>query len=105
MKILSCIKKEKLVKNTGPNELKFLFLNLMQYITGHKGLVLFFFFQFLFLLYFTLQYCIGFAIHWHETTTGLGRKDNLKERKKVKSLSRVWLFVTLWTVAYNLKKG
>ena len=23
---------------------------------------------FLFLLYFTLQYCIGFAIHWHEST-------------------------------------
>ena len=25
----------------------------------------------LFLLYFTLQYCIGFAIHWHESTTGV----------------------------------
>ena len=35
----------------------------------------------------------------------LDRKDNLKERKKVKSLSRVRLFATLWTVAYNLKKG
>ena len=54
MKILSCIKKEKLVKNTGPNELKFLFLNLMQYITGHKGLVFFFFFNFYF--YFILLY-------------------------------------------------
>ena len=30
-----------------------------------------FFFKFLFLLYFTLQYCIGFAIHWHESTTGV----------------------------------
>ena len=30
-----------------------------------------FFFQFLFLLYFTLQYCIGFAIHWHESTMGV----------------------------------
>ena len=28
---------------------------------------LFYFFNFLFLLYFTLQYCIGFAIHWHES--------------------------------------
>ena len=28
-------------------------------------------FYFLFLLYFTLQYCIGFAIHWHESTTGV----------------------------------
>ena len=26
---------------------------------------------FLFLLYFTLQYCIGFAIPWHESTTGV----------------------------------
>ena len=30
-----------------------------------------FFKKFLFLLYFTLQYCIGFAIHWHESTTGV----------------------------------
>ena len=30
-----------------------------------------FFFLILFLLYFTLQYCIGFAIHWHESTTGV----------------------------------
>ena len=29
------------------------------------------FFQFLFLLYFTLQYCIGFAIHWHESTVNM----------------------------------
>ena len=27
--------------------------------------------KFLFLLYFTLQYCICFAIHWHESTTGV----------------------------------
>ena len=26
---------------------------------------------FFFLLYFSLQYCIGFAIHWHESTTGV----------------------------------
>ena len=25
--------------------------------------------KFLFLLYFVLQYCIGFAIHWHESAT------------------------------------
>ena len=30
---------------------------------------LFYFILFLFLLYFTLQYCIGFAINWHESTT------------------------------------
>ena len=29
------------------------------------------FFFFLILLYFTLQYCIGFAIHQHESATGL----------------------------------
>ena len=37
---ISYIKKEKLIKNTGPNELKFLISNLVQYITVHKGLVL-----------------------------------------------------------------
>ena len=30
-----------------------------------------FFKNFLFLLYFALQYCIGFAIHWHESATGV----------------------------------
>ena len=35
-------------------------------------LVLSFFFSFFkILLYFTLQYCIGFAIHQHESTTGV----------------------------------
>ena len=29
------------------------------------------FFKILFLLYFTLQCCIGFAIHWHESATGV----------------------------------
>ena len=29
------------------------------------------FFSFKILLYFTLQYCIGFAIHQHESTTGV----------------------------------
>ena len=28
-------------------------------------------FFFFFLLYFTLQYCIGFAIHQHESTMGV----------------------------------
>ena len=27
--------------------------------------------NFLFLLYFALQYCIGFAIHWHESAMGV----------------------------------
>ena len=33
--------------------------------------IFFFTLKFLFLLYFALQYCIGFAIHWHESTTGV----------------------------------
>ena len=36
-----------------------------------------FFFKFLFLLYFTLQYCIGFDIHWHESTTGVRAIPNV----------------------------
>ena len=36
-----------------------------------------FFFKFLFLLYFTLQYCIGFAIHWHESTMGVYAFPNM----------------------------
>ena len=31
----------------------------------------FFFFQFYLFIYFTLQYCIGFSIHWHESTVGV----------------------------------
>ena len=27
--------------------------------------------EFFFSLYFTLQYCTGFAIHWHESATGV----------------------------------
>ena len=37
----------------------------------------FFFFLILFLLYFTLQYCFGFAIHWHESTTGVRAFPNM----------------------------
>ena len=30
-----------------------------------------------FLLYFTLQYCIGFAIHWHESVMGVHEFPNM----------------------------
>ena len=45
-----------------------------------------FFFQFLFLLYFALQYSIGFAIHWHESATGVhefpnGQQDEFSTAK------------------------
>ena len=36
-----------------------------------KKAFLFYFLKFLFSLYFTLQYYIGFAIHWHESATGV----------------------------------
>ena len=41
-----------------------------------KGIFLFFF-LILLLLYFTLQYCIGFAIHWHESTMGVHAIPNM----------------------------
>ena len=31
----------------------------------------------LFLLYFTLQYCIGFAIHWHESATEWSKPERV----------------------------
>ena len=37
----------------------------------------FFLIKFLFLLYFTLQYCVGFAIHWHESTMGVHAFPNM----------------------------
>ena len=37
----------------------------------------FLFIKFLFLLYFILQYCIGFAIHWHESTMGVHAFPNM----------------------------
>ena len=37
----------------------------------HQSTLFFFTLNFFFFFYFTLQYCFGFAIHWHESTTGV----------------------------------
>ena len=39
--------------------------------------IFYYFLKFLFLLYFALQYCIGFAIHWHESAMGVHEFPNM----------------------------
>ena len=59
------------VEETVIQEWRILNLTLMAlWPKGLSACFFFFFFKswFLFLLYFTLQYCIGFAIHWHVST-------------------------------------
>ena len=55
-------------------------------------LFLFLFFKFLFLLYFALQYCIGFAMHWHESTTGVHEFPILSPPPSSHPISSLWIF-------------
>ena len=54
-------------------------------------LFVFSFINFLFLLYFTLQYGISFAIHWHESTTGVHEFPNMNPSPTSHSISSLWI--------------
>ena len=44
-----------------------------------------------FLLYFTLQYCIGFAIHWHESTMGVHAIPNMNPPPTSLPATSLWV--------------
>ena len=42
-----------------------------EWVNNTSNIIIFLIFPLFIYFYFTLQYCIGFAIHWHESTTGV----------------------------------
>ena len=46
---------------------------------------------FFFLLYFILQYCIGFGIHWHESATGVHELPTMNPPPTSHRTSSLWI--------------
>ena len=61
------------------------------FFCGGVVIIVFFFLIFLFLLYFILQYCIAFAIHWHESTMGVYKLPVLNPPPTSHPISSLWI--------------
>ena len=61
-------------------------------IAMHFHLSPFFSLYFLFIIiFFTLQYCIGFAIHWHDSATGVHEFPTLNPPPITLPISSLWV--------------